>query len=62
MATEGLNLRFDESAIREIARVAREVNTTIENIGARYDGRGTQHVLSLLMCCCVCWVAVDCTL
>ncbi len=35
MNTEGLKLTFDESAIREIARVAREVNTTVENIGAR---------------------------
>jgi ATP-dependent HslUV protease ATP-binding subunit HslU len=33
--TESLNLRFEDSAIREIARIAREVNATVENIGAR---------------------------
>ncbi|HEY8189734.1 MAG TPA: HslU--HslV peptidase ATPase subunit, partial [Micavibrio sp.] len=35
MATEGLTLDFDDGAIREIARVAFEVNETVENIGAR---------------------------
>ena len=35
LGTENFTLKFDESAIREIARVAREVNTTVENIGAR---------------------------
>jgi len=35
MSTEGLSLDFDDSAIREIARVAYEVNERVENIGAR---------------------------
>ncbi len=33
--TEGVDLRFDESAIEEIARIANEVNDRMENIGAR---------------------------
>ena len=35
LATEGVKLRFTEDAIREIARLARVVNDTSENIGAR---------------------------
>jgi len=35
MATEGLNLNFDESGIRRIAEVAWKVNERTENIGAR---------------------------
>ena len=35
MATEGINLEFSESAIREIARTAAKVNERTENIGAR---------------------------
>ncbi len=35
MATEGVRLRFTEDGIREIARIARIVNDTTENIGAR---------------------------
>ena len=35
MGTEGLDLAFDETAIDELARVAVEVNSTVENIGAR---------------------------
>jgi ATP-dependent HslUV protease ATP-binding subunit HslU len=35
LGTEGVELRFDESAIDEIASLAVEVNTTVENIGAR---------------------------
>jgi ATP-dependent HslUV protease ATP-binding subunit HslU len=33
--TEGVDLKFDESAIDEIARIANEVNDRMENIGAR---------------------------
>jgi ATP-dependent HslUV protease ATP-binding subunit HslU len=33
--TEGVELKFDESAIDEIARIANEVNDRMENIGAR---------------------------
>ncbi len=35
LATEGITLQFDDSAVREIARVAFEVNEQVENIGAR---------------------------
>lgn len=35
METEGLSLTFTEDAIREIARIAAEVNSRTENIGAR---------------------------
>ncbi len=35
IGTEGVNLTFTDDAINEIARVAFEVNETIENIGAR---------------------------
>ena len=35
MQSEGVELIFEEEAIREIARLAAEVNSTVENIGAR---------------------------
>jgi len=35
MATEKVKLNFTEDGIKEIARVAAEINSTIENIGAR---------------------------
>lgn len=35
LASEGVTLHFDDPAIREIARIAAEVNQSIENIGAR---------------------------
>lgn len=35
VATEGLEIEFDESAIREIARIAAKVNDEVTNIGAR---------------------------
>jgi ATP-dependent HslUV protease ATP-binding subunit HslU len=35
LGTEGVDLTFSEEAVREIARVAMEVNRTTENIGAR---------------------------
>ncbi len=35
MGTEGITLDFDDAAVREIARVAFEVNERVENIGAR---------------------------
>ncbi len=35
LSTENVNLRFEEEAIREIAHVAAEINSTMENIGAR---------------------------
>ncbi len=35
METEGLELKFEPDSIDELARVAVEVNSTVENIGAR---------------------------
>ncbi len=35
VATEGLEIEFDETAIREIARIAAKVNDEVTNIGAR---------------------------
>ena len=35
MGTEGLELRFDETAVEGIADLAAEINATVENIGAR---------------------------
>ncbi len=35
LATEGLDLEFTDAAIREVARIAEEVNTAVDNIGAR---------------------------
>ncbi len=35
LGTEGVDLSFSEGAIREIARIAAQVNESVENIGAR---------------------------
>ncbi|KAF0974463.1 hypothetical protein FDP41_006495 [Naegleria fowleri] len=35
LKTEGVDIEFSEDGVKEIARVAAEVNTTVENIGAR---------------------------
>ncbi len=35
LKTEGVHIEFKEDAIREIARIAAEVNASVENIGAR---------------------------
>ena len=35
LATEGVTQKFEDDAIREIARMAALVNRTVENIGAR---------------------------
>ena len=35
IGTEGVELKFDDDAIREIARMAALLNKTVENIGAR---------------------------
>ncbi len=35
LGAEGLDLSFDEDAIKEVARVAAAVNKSVENIGAR---------------------------
>ncbi len=35
LATEGVDLHFTDAAIREVARLAEEINRTADNIGAR---------------------------
>lgn len=35
LATESIQLHFTDAAVNEIARVAEEVNTSVDNIGAR---------------------------
>lgn len=35
IATEGVTLRFEDDALREIARMAAQLNKSVENIGAR---------------------------
>jgi ATP-dependent HslUV protease ATP-binding subunit HslU len=35
LETEGVKIAFGEDAIRAIARISAEVNTAVENIGAR---------------------------
>lgn len=35
LASEGVNVEFSKSAVREIAKIAAEVNQKVENIGAR---------------------------
>jgi ATP-dependent HslUV protease ATP-binding subunit HslU len=36
MKTEGIDLTFTEDAIREVSKLAAEVNESVENIGARF--------------------------
>ena len=38
MKTEKMEITFPEQSIREIARLATEINRSVENIGARYVG------------------------
>ncbi|MCE7069695.1 MULTISPECIES: ATP-dependent protease ATPase subunit HslU [Dyadobacter] len=45
MESEGVELEFEDSALKEIARIAFEVNSEVENIGARR----LQTVMSLLL-------------
>lgn len=35
MKTEDIELKFPEESIREVARIATELNRSVENIGAR---------------------------
>jgi ATP-dependent HslUV protease ATP-binding subunit HslU len=48
LATEGVQLRFDDAAIGEIARVAAEVNARQEDIGARRLHTILEHLLEPL--------------
>jgi len=45
MEAEGVELQFEDGALREMARIAFEVNSEVENIGARR----LQTVMSLLL-------------
>jgi ATP-dependent HslUV protease ATP-binding subunit HslU len=35
LGTEGVDLEFDDEAVHEIAKIAADMNHTVENIGAR---------------------------
>jgi ATP-dependent HslUV protease ATP-binding subunit HslU len=45
LLTEGLEIEFTEGAVRELARIAVEVNSTTENIGARRLATLAERVL-----------------
>jgi ATP-dependent HslUV protease ATP-binding subunit HslU len=45
LSTEGLSIEFTEDAVRELARIAVEVNARTENIGARRLATITERVL-----------------
>jgi ATP-dependent HslUV protease ATP-binding subunit HslU len=45
LSTEGLDIEFTEDAVRELARIAVEVNSRTENIGARRLATITERVL-----------------
>ena len=45
LATEGIDLTYDDEALKELARVAFHLNSTLENIGARR----LHTVMSLLL-------------
>jgi ATP-dependent HslUV protease ATP-binding subunit HslU len=48
METEDITLHFEEDAIREMARIAAEVNQKTENIGARRLHTVIERVLDAL--------------
>ena len=45
LETEGVKLKFEDDAIREIARIAALVNRTVENIGARRLHTVTERIM-----------------
>lgn len=45
IGTEGVTLTFEDDAINEIARIATEINRTVENIGARRLHTVLEHLL-----------------
>lgn len=49
MAAEGVTLTFDDEALREMARIAYEVNLEVENIGARRLQTVVGHLLNDFM-------------
>jgi len=48
LATEGVKLTFEDSAIREIARMAALLNRTVENIGARRLHTVIERIMEIL--------------
>jgi ATP-dependent HslUV protease ATP-binding subunit HslU len=48
MGTEGIELEFEEEGIREIARLAAQLNKTVENIGARRLHSVLERVMELV--------------
>src|SRR5690625_6785870 len=44
LASEGVEITFEDDAVREVARIAAEVNSEVENIGARQIGRASCRV------------------
>jgi len=48
LATEGVSLKFEDDAIREIARMAALVNRSVENIGARRLHTVIEHIMEQL--------------
>lgn len=49
MESEGVELQFEDGALREIARIAFEVNSEVENIGARRLQTVMSHLLNDFM-------------
>jgi ATP-dependent HslUV protease ATP-binding subunit HslU len=49
MAAEGVDLTFDDEALRELARIAFQVNSEVENIGARRLQTVLSHLLNDFM-------------
>lgn len=45
MKTEGVELEFEDDAIREIARMGAELNKSVENIGARRLHTVMEHIM-----------------
>jgi ATP-dependent HslUV protease ATP-binding subunit HslU len=48
LATEGMSVTFNDDAVRELARIAVDVNTRTENIGARRLQTVMEHLLDEL--------------
>ena len=48
LATEGVTLKFEDSAIREIARIVAVLNRTVENIGARRIHTAMERIMEQL--------------
>jgi ATP-dependent HslUV protease ATP-binding subunit HslU len=49
LGSEGVTLTFDEAALKEIARIAFEINSEVENIGARRLQTVMSHLLNEIM-------------